>query len=349
MRSLRRDDDSRYPGIDLDWSRMKTIVVRLCAAGLLLATALPAVAQPAAKFYQVGFVGSGPASPATSFEAFRQGLRDVGYIEGRNVLIQARFAGGRIERIPGLVAELLELKPDVLVAGSPIVAAAAKNASSTVPIVFAGVGDPVASGIVASLARPGGNVTGTAAGVSDPAFGGKWLQMLKEAVPGVSHVAVLANRSNRSNSPYFMGVEAAARAMKVRVDVFDAGNDAQLEQAFAAIARSGAQGMIVSTDPFLFTVRARLVSFAASKQLPAMYFFKNFVDEGGLMSYGANIEDSYRRAAPYVDKILKGAKPADLPIEQPTHFELVINLKAAKALGLRIPQSLLIRAEHVIE
>ena len=335
--------------MELDWSHIRTIIVRLVAAGLLLATALPAAGQPAPKVYRVGFLTVGPASPSTTFEAFSQGMREAGYVEGRNVVVQARFAGGSLERIPGLVAELLELKPDVLVAGSPAVAAAAKKASATVPIVFAGVGDPVASGIVASLARPGGNVTGTAVGVSDPAFGGKWLQLLKEAVPGISHVAVLANRSNRSNSPYFMGIEAAARAMKVRIDVFDAGNEAQLEQAFAAIAGSGAQGMIVSTDPFLFTARARLVSFAASKRLPAMYFFKNFVDEGGFMSYGANIEDSYRRAAPYVDKILKGAKPGELAVEQPTRFEFAINKATARALGIGIPRLVLMRADYVNE
>ena len=329
---------------------MNAIVVRLATAVLLLVGSVSVHAQQVARMYRIGFVSAGSADPSTAQDAFRQGLRELGYVEGKNVVVEARFAEGYLERVPGLVAELIGLRIDVLVAGSPAAAAAAKKASTTLPIVFAGVGDPVASGIVASLARPGGNITGSAVGVSDPAFGGKWLDLLKEAIPGVSHVAVLANRSNPSNSPYLKGVEAAARTLKVKLDIIDAGNPAELDRALAAIASSGAQGMIVTTDPFLFTVRATLVSFAASKRLPAMYFFKNFVDAGGLMSYGANLEESYRRAATYVDKILKGAKPADLPVEQPMRFEFVINMKTARALGLRIPQSLLLlRADHVIE
>ena len=329
---------------------MKGIVVRVAAAGVLLATAVAAEAQQAAKVHRVGFVGTeSAATPSGSFGAFRQGLRELGYVEGKNVVIETRFSDGHLERLPGLAAELIRLKVDVLVAGSPAAAAAAKKASTAVPIVFAGVGDPVASGIVASLARPGGNITGAAVGVSDPAFGGKWLELLKEAVPSVSHVAVLANRSNPTNSPYFKGVEAAARNMKVKFDIFDAGNVVELDRALAAIAASGAQGMIVTTDPFLFTARATLVSFAASKRLPAMYFFKNFVDAGGLMSYGANIEESYRRAASYVDKILKGAKPGELPVEQPTRFELVVNKATARALGISIPQSILLRVDQIIE
>jgi putative ABC transport system substrate-binding protein len=315
----------------------------------MFATAIAAEAQQAAKLPRVGFIAAGQASDSSAAQAFRQGLRDLGYVEGKNVVLEARFAAGQLDKLPDLVAELIRLKVDVLVAGSPASAAAAKKGSTTVPIVFAGVGDPVASGIVTSLARPGGNVTGSAVGVNDPSFGGKWLELLKEAVPGVAHVAVLANRSNRSNSPYFKGVEAAAPRMNVRIDIFDAGNPAELERALAAIAASGAQAIIVSTDPFLFVSRSKLVSFAASKRLPAIYFFKSFADEGGLMSYGANLEESYRKAATYVDKILKGAKPADLPVEQPTRFEFVINMKTARALGLRVPQSLLLRADHVID
>lgn len=326
----------------------KQVVVALGVA--LLFTTFATGAQQAAKVHRVGFVAAGTASSSdSSFDAFRQGLRQLGYVEGSNVVIEARLVDGRLERLPELAAELIRLKVDVLVAGSPAAAAAAKQASTTLPIVFAGVGDPVASGIVSSLARPGGNITGTAVGVSDPAFGGKWLELLKETAPSVLHVAVLANRSNRSNSPYFKGVEAAARKMNVRCDIFDAGNLVELDRALAAIAASGAQALIVTTDPFLFTARGTLVSFAASKRLPAMYFFKNFVDAGGLMSYGANIEESYRRAATYVDKILKGAKPGELPVEQPTRFELIVNRKTAKAIDLVIPQSMLLRADKVIE
>jgi len=283
------------------------------------------------------------------FDAFRQGLKELGYVEGRNIVVEARFAEGRVERFPALVAELIGLKVDVLLAGSPAGAVAAKKASTTVPIVFAGVGDPVASGVVASLARPGGNITGVAAGAGGAAFGGKWLELLKEALPGVSRVAVLANRSNPTNTPNLKGVEAAARDLKVKLDILDAGNAAELDRALAAIGASGAQAIIVTSDPFLLEKRAALVQFAASKRLPAMYFFKLFADAGGLMSYGASLEESYRRAATYVDKILKGAKPADLPVEQPMRFEFVINMKTARALGLGIPQSLLLRADHAIE
>ena len=326
---------------------MKPIVVRLVAAGLLLATAAAAEAQQAAKAYRVGFLST--ISPDSNFDAFRQGLRELGYAEGKNVVVEARFAEGRLERLPVLAAELIGLRVDVLVAAAPPAAVAAKKASSTVPIVFTAVMDPVASGLVGSLARPGGNITGAALGVGDPAFGGKWLELLREAIPGVSHVAVLANRSNPSNSPYLKGVEAAARTLKVKLDVVDAGNPAELDRALAAIAASGAPAMIVTNDPFLYTVNATLVSFAASKRLPAICYFKNFPDAGGLMSYGASLEESYRKAATYVDKILKGAKPADLPVEQPTRFELVVNRTTARALGISFPLSILVRVDHVIE
>jgi putative ABC transport system substrate-binding protein len=325
---------------------VKPIVVRLAIAVLLLAGSVAVHAQQAARVYRIGFVS---LTSDASFGAFRQGLRELGYVEGKNVIVEARFAEGRFERLPGLVAELIWLKVDVLLAGSPAGAVAAKKASTTVPIVFAGVGDPVSSGIVASLARPGGDITGVASGVGGPAFGEKWLELLKEALPGVSQVAVLANRSNPSNSPYLKGVEAAAQTLKVKLDILDAGNATELDRALAAIGASGAEAIIVTNDPFLFAKRAALVQFAASKRLPAMYFFKLFADAGGLMSYGASLEESYRRAATYVDKILKGAKPGDLPIEQPTRFELAINMKTARALGLRIPQSLLLRADHIIE
>ena len=323
---------------------VKRTVVHL-AAIVLLAGSAGVHAQPAQKAYRVGFVS---ISGAPSFEAFRQGLRQLGYVEGRNVIFEARFAD-RLERFPELAAELIRLKVDVLLAGSPAGAMAAKKSSTTVPIVIAGVGDPVASGIVASLARPGGNITGTAVGIGDPAFGGKWLEMLKETLPGLSHVAVLANRSNKTNAAYLEGVEAAARTSHVKIAIFDAANPTELDRALSAIGNSSAQGIIVTTDPFLFSSRETLVQFAAAKRLPATYFFKQFADAGGLMSYGASLEDSYRRAATYVDKILKGARPADLPIEQPRHFELVINMKTARALGLKVPQLLLLRAYHVIE
>ena len=227
---------------------MKQIIVRLAAAVLLLAGSVAVHAQQAAKVYRIGYVTPSSRSADPPFDAFRQGLRELGYVEGMNVIVEARFAEGRFERLPALVAELIGLKVDVLLAGSPVGAVTAKNASTTVPIVFAGVGDPVSAGIVASLRRPGGNITGVAVGVGGPDFGGKWLQLLKEALPGVSHVAVLGNRSNPSNSPYLEGVEAAARTLKVKLNILDAGNTTELDRALAAIGASGAQGIIVTND-----------------------------------------------------------------------------------------------------
>ncbi len=326
----------------------KSMVVRLAAAVLLLAASVAAQAQQATRVYRIGSVSA--TSPIPSFtDAFRQTLQELGYVEGRNVIFEARYAEGKLERLPELVAELIRLKVDVLYSGSTVSVLAAKKATTTIPIVFASVFDPVGSGIVTSLARPGGNVTGAAIGVSGEGFGGKWVELLKDASPNVSHVAVLWNSTNPSSNPYVREAQAAARVLNMRVDLLDAGNPANFDRAIALIDASGVQGIIVTPDPFFHPNRVKLVQFAASKRLPAIYFSKLFVDAGGLMAYGASFEDSYRRAATYVDKILKGAKPADLPIEQPTKFELVINLKAATALGLAIPQRVLLQADQVIE
>jgi len=324
---------------------VKRVAVHL-ATGLLLVGAGHVDAQQAARVARVGFI---TVEKSSSFDAFLQGLTELGYVEGKNVKLEARFADAHVERLPKLARELIRLKVDVLVAGSPAAAAAAKKASTTVPIVFAGVGDPVTTGIVSSLSHPEGNVTGVAIGVGGPALGGKWLELLDETLPELSQVAVLANRSNKSNSPYLQGVEAAARTLNVKIDIFDAGNPVELDRALTAIGESGARGLIVTMDPFLYTGRATLVQFAAARRLPAIYFFKQFAELGGLMSYGASRDESYRRAAFYVDRILKGAKPADLPVEQPTRFELVVNAKTAKAIGLTVPQSILLRADRVIE
>ena len=335
-------------------SRMvvKSTATRLAvvAAVLLLAVPVAAQAQQAAKVYRIGFVS--PASPnIETSRAFRQGIRELGYVEGRNVIIEARYAEGQSERLPDLVAEVLRLKVDVLVVASTPGALAAKSATTTVPIVFAGIIDPVGLGIVASLARPGGNITGVTWGIGGEGFAGKLVELLKEAALDVSHVAVLWNSANPVNATQVREVQAAARTLNVRIDVLDAGTPTKLDAAFAAIGASRARGIIVMTDPFFYVVtnRAKLVQFAASKRLVAMYFAKEFVDAGGLMSYGGNLADSFRRAATYVDRILKGAKPVELPIERPTKFELIINLKTAKALGLTIPQRLLVRVDQVIE
>ena len=327
------------------------VFVAAFVIGLVLAAPLSAQPQQAAKVYRIGFVSHPlPVSPENPWlRAFRQGLRELGYEEGANVIVDARSSEGREERLPEVVAELIGRKIDVLVVGGTAPTLAAKRATSQVPIVFASVIDPVAAGIVASLARPGGNITGITFQVGGAGFAGKWLEFLKEAVPHVSHVAVLTNSANPQTPAQVQDIQTAARVMKVKVDLHDGGNATNLDKAFAAIGASGAQGLVVAGDPFFTGNAGKLAQFAASKRLPAVYFFRQFADAGGLMTYGASLEDSFRRAATYVDKILKGAKPADLPVEQPTRFELVINLKTARGLGLRIPQSLLLRADHVID
>jgi putative tryptophan/tyrosine transport system substrate-binding protein len=325
---------------------MRWIGLVILAVSLTCAP-LAAEAQPAAKAFRIGFVS--PISPGSTIDAFRQGLREVGYVEGQNVIVETRFAEARLERLPELIAEVIRLKVDVLVVGSSAGALAAKRATTTVPIVFTGLIDPVDLGIVASLARPGGNITGVTFGVGGSGFAGKWVELLKQAVPSVSRIAVLWNSAGPASASLVREMEVAARTLKVKLDELDAGNATNLERAFIAIGASGAQAIIVTNDPFFVANRAQLVQFAASKRLPAVYFIKLFAEAGGLMAYGGSLEDSYRRAAVYVDKILKGAKPADLPVEQPTKFDLVINLKTAKALGLTIPPSLLLRADQVIE
>jgi putative tryptophan/tyrosine transport system substrate-binding protein len=310
-------------------------------------TGTGAVQAQAPTVYRIGFVGSASAAP--QFGAFRQGLKELRYVEGRNVLLEARFAEGQSQRLSEFVADMLQRPVDVLVVGSTPAALAAKRATTTVPIVFASLFDPVGAGVVASLARPGGNITGAAIGVGGSGLGGKWVELLKEAVPDAAHIAVLWNPANPASAASVREIEAAAQTLKVKLDVLDAGNATNLDRAFATISSGGAHAIIVTNDPFFTPNRGKLVQFAERKRLPAMCFFKAFAEAGGLMVYGASLEESYRKAAIYVDKILKGAKPADLPIEQPTRFELVINLKTAKALKLTIPQTLLLRADQVIE
>ena len=307
-----------------------------------------AVAQPVqvTRMYRIGYVSL--ASPDNLIGELRLGLRDAGYIEGKHFVVEARFAEGRPERLPDLVKDVLRQKVDVLVAVSTRTAIVARQATTTIPIVFASVFDPVAAGIVVCLARPGGNITGVAVGVGG-GFGGKWVELLKEAVPGMSRAAVLWNSTNPSSARSVEEIQVAARTLNVKLDIFDADNAVNLNKAFAAIGAGRAHGIIVAPDPFFGVNRIRLVDFAARKRLPAIYFFKSYVEEGGLMAYGASNAESVRMASKYVDKILKGAKPADLPIEQPTRFQLVINLKTARALGLTIPQTLLLRADEVIE
>jgi putative tryptophan/tyrosine transport system substrate-binding protein len=323
--------------------------IEVIAGGLLVAP-LSAEAQQAAKIARIGFLVLNMAAAAHPPEAFRQGLRDLGYVEGRNVVIEYRDAEGKPERLPALAAELVALKVDVILAAGETHALAAKQATKTIPIVFAVAADPVASGLVTSLARPGGNVTGLS--VLAPELVGKCLEQLKQAVPGVSRVAVLwqpGGHGERTDKDMRKEAEVAARALGVRLQLVEARGPADLDRAFSDMTKARAGALTVLPSAMLFTERRRLADLAARNRLPAVYPAREYVDAGGLMAYGANVADLFRRAATYVDKILKGAKPAELPVEQPTKFELVINLKTAKALGLTIPPSLLQRADEVIQ
>ena len=315
-----------------------------------LAAPLAAEAQQAAKVPRIGFLTGNLAASPQAREAFLQGLRDLGYVEGRNVVIEYRDAEGKFERLPALAAELVALKVDVIVAGGTPQALAAKQATRTVPIVFAAAGDPVTSGLVTSLARPGGNVTGlTGLG---PELVGKGLERLKQAIPGLSRVAVLwqpGGQGERTDKDILKEADVAARALGVRLQFVEARGPEDFDRAFSDMTTGRAGALTVLVSPMFFGERRRLVDLAAKNRLPAVYPWRDGVDAGGLMAYGPNLPDLFRRAATYVDKILKGAKPGDLPVEQPTKFELVINLKTAKALGLTIPPSLLQRADQVIE
>jgi putative ABC transport system substrate-binding protein len=316
----------------------------------LLAAPLVAEAQQAAKVPRIGWLPVNLAAGPVNLEPFRQALRDLGYVEGRNLVIETRDAEGRLERLPALAAELVALKVDVIVAPGTPQALAAKNATRTIPIVFVGANNPVADGLVTSLARPGGNATGSSNFA--PELVGKRLELLKEAVPGVSRVAVVWQPGavpESAERDMLKEAEVAARALGVRPQFVEARGPADVERTFSDMTRARAGALTLLPSAMFVSERRRLVDLAARNRLPAVYGSREFVDAGGLMSYGPNIADLNRRAATYVDKILKGAKPADLPVERPTKFEVVINLKTAKALGLKIPQSVLSRADHVIE
>jgi putative ABC transport system substrate-binding protein len=281
------------------------------------------------------------------FAAFRGGLRELGYVEGRNIQIESRWAEGNYDRLPGLAADLVRLKVDVIVTYGTPAAQAAKGATGTIPIVMAAIIDPVASGLVTSLARPGGNITGQS--MMSPDLAEKQLQILKELVPKTSRVAVLHNPANPGNAPQVRHAQDAARALGVRLQILGARGPSEIDGAFAAMAAEQAGAVIVLVDAILQSNRARIADLAARHRLPAVYGLHEYAEVGGLLAYGPNRLDMFRRAATYVDRILKGAKPGDLPVEQPSTFTLVINLKTAKALGLTIPPSLLLRADQVIE
>ena len=321
-------------------------IIATLTVGILL-TQLLSAAQKPAKVSRIGYLSAGPSGPSPNIEVFREGLRALGYAEGQTIAIEYRYAAGRDDRLPGLAAELVRLKVDLIVTDSSPAARAAKNKTKIIPIVMAASGDPVGTGLVASLARPGGNITGLTH--LSPELSGKRLELLKEAFPKASRVAVLWNAANPDKVSDFRETEAAARALGVQLQSLEVRVPNDFDKAFAAATSKRAHALLTLTDPLTGSHGRRILDFALKNRLPAMYGERGFVDAGGLMSYGHIPADLHRRSAMYVDKILKGTKPADLPIEQPIRFELVINLKTAKQIGLTIPPNLLARADKVIK
>jgi putative ABC transport system substrate-binding protein len=313
----------------------------------ILALPLAADAQQAGKVPRIGFLFYGSPGPSPELDAFRQGLRELGYIEGQNIAIEYRFASGRVGQLPELAAELVRLKLDVIVTPTTPASLAAKQATSTIPIVFAAVADAVGAGLIANFARPGGNITGLASISAE--LGGKRLELLKEVAPKASRVAVLYNPADRSNVLVLKELQESAPALGLTLQPLEVRGPGDFEGAFVAMTRERAHALFGAAGVLTFEHRNTIVDLAAKNRIPAMWGHRQFVEAGGLMSYAVNWYDQLRRAATYVDKILKGAKPGDLPVEQPTKFELVINLKAAKALGLTIPPSLRLRADEVIQ
>ena len=321
--------------------------IRNAALGTLVAP-LAAKAQQAGKIYRIGAVsgGSSFAEGTQLLMALRQGLRDVGYVEGQNLVLERRNAEGRYDRFPEFIDELVRLRVDVIRVGGPAGARAAQQATTTTPFVVIDLeSDPVESGFVASLSRPGGNLTGLF--LDMPELTGKWLELLKEAAPEISRVAVLWDST--TGTTQVRATEEGARALALRAQTFAVGGPAYFNSVLDAVRKTRPGGLVVLSSPLLLHERKRLADFASKSRLPAISMFREFADAGGLMAYGPNFIDMNRRVGTVIDRILKGAKPADVPIERPTKFELIINAKTAKALGLMIPQSLLIRADQIIE
>jgi putative ABC transport system substrate-binding protein len=329
---------------------MRKNVIRLTLCAMLLALCVSASTQQPKKVPRIGYLSSSdPATESTRSEPFRLALRELGYIEGQNIAFEYRYAEGKRDRNPELAAELVRLKVDIIVVAGYGLIQAAKNATKTIPIVMAGRGiDPVVAGLVESLARPGGNVTGLTTLSGE--LGGKRLELLKEAVPKVARVAVLYDPAAPGTVREVKEVlPVAARVLGLTVQPWEVRGAGGFEKVFSALSKERPDGLYVPIGPLMFANRKRIAGFALKSRLPSVYTTREAVDAGGLMSYDADIADNYRRVATYVDKILKGAKPADLPVEQPTKFELVINLKAAKQIGLTIPPNVLARADRVIK
>ena len=323
----------------------KVFCIALCT--VLFALSFPAQAQQPTKIPRIGYLATVSLSSIPDrTEALRQGLRELGYIEGKNIVIEWRSAEGKLDRLPALASELVRLKVDIIITGGPPATRAAKEATSTIPIVMAQDTDPVGNGFVAGLARPGGNITGLS--ILAPELSGKQLELLKETIPKLSRVVFLTN----SNEPGYMQMrketELAAAALRVQIQFLDARGPNDVEIAFREATKRSADAILAPAMPIIVSRRTQIANLAVKNRLPAMYGQPEYVDAGGLMFYGANITDLFRRAASYVDKILKGRKPADLPVEQPTKFEFIINLKAAKQIGLTIPPNVLALADKVI-
>jgi putative tryptophan/tyrosine transport system substrate-binding protein len=315
---------------------------------VFLATFSLAEAQQATKVPRIGFLSAGaPSTISTRTQAFRQGLRELGYVEGKNIVIEYRYAEGKLDRLPALAAELVRLKVDVIVTTAGAVTRPAKEATSAIPIVMAQDNDPVGNGFVASLARPGGNITGLS--VLSPEIGGKQLELLKEIVPRLVRAAVIGTSTIPGHTQRLREMELAAGALGLKLLFLHVGGPKDIEPAFREALEGRAGAVLVMGGPVLIAQRIQIADLAVKSRLPAIYNVLEFVEDGGLMTYGVSLTDLFRRAATYVDKILKGAKPADLPVEQPKKFEFIVNLKAAKQIGLTIPPNVLVRADRVIK
>jgi putative tryptophan/tyrosine transport system substrate-binding protein len=327
---------------------MRKKIFGLTLSAMLFALCFPAVAQQPAKVPHIGFLSAAsPSAMSTRLAPFKQGLRELGYVEGKNISIESRYAEGKLDHLRELATELVRLKVAVMVSGGPAVTRPIKEVTSTIPIVMTQDSDPVGSGLVASLARPGGNVTGLS--TLAPEISGKQLEILKEIVPRLSRLAVLGNSALAGNAQSLKETEQAAQTFGVQLQYLDVSSRKEIDSVFRAASKGRADAVLVLINPFMISHRALVVDLALKSRLPTIYSSPDSVEDGGLMSYSPSSTDLFRRAATYVDKVLKGTKPADLPVEQPMKFEFVINLKAAKQIGLTIPPNLLVRADRVIK
>ena len=331
----------KYPA-----SQRRRILLRSALVGVALAGPLASLAQQRPKVWRIGFLAA-DSSSSRVYEGFRQGMRELGYVEGRNFTIQWRFADGAYERLPGFATEFARSKVDLIVAGTTLSVQSARQATRTIPIVMVAVPDPVGEGFATSLSRPGGNITGLSNIVTE--VSAKHLELLSAAVPKLSRVAVLINPLNPSDALILEQISGAAYSTRVKVSAIEASTAKQLEAGFDAMIRARVQGLIVAADPYFEVQRVQIANLAIKNRVPTIFSNREMTEAGGLMSYGQDLTEHYRRAATYVDKILKGAKPGELPVEQPTVLELVINRTTAKALGLTVPRELALRADKVIE